>query len=204
MKLRRYRLPAGEKERLEFDDNQPGLASIFAAPARILSFSSTAVARTASARRSVASAKSRRPRRARRRRNGWPPYARAGTLKLEKAKAKVRSSETFGLLLPKFLARQLTEWKARTHQEATYCLNAHTKPFRSLPVSAIDKRMVAARLEEIAAESGPGARNNARSYLSALSGWLVPRAFATKTRSSAPTSVTIAPRQRKLADPETR
>ena len=188
--ISRYRLPAGAKERLEFDSNVcQGLASTFAAPARIRSFSSTAPARIASAQRSAASAKSKRPRRARRRRHGWPPSARAGgSLKLEKAKAKVRSSETFGLLLPKFLTRQLTEWKARTHQEATYCLNAHTKPFRPLPVSAIDKRMVAARLEEIAVGKRSGrAQQRPRSTCPAFFGWAIGEGLCDENPVSAPT-----------------
>ncbi len=128
-----------------------------------------------------------------------------GIFKSKRRKRRfVHAFETFGLLLPKFLARQLTEWKERTHKEATYCLNAHTKPFRSLPVSAIDKRMVAARLEEIAAESGPGARNSARSYLSALFGWLVAEGICDENPVERTNRVTIAPRQRKLADPETK
>jgi integrase len=122
----------------------------------------------------------------------------------EKARARVRSSETFGLLLPKFLTRQLTEWKARTHQEATYCLNAHTKPFRPLPVSAIDKRMIVARLEEIKESSGPGARNSLRSYLSAFFDWAVDEDLCHENPVERTGKVTIAARKRKLADPETR
>ena len=178
------------KERLEFDSNQPGFGVHFRRSGTHSFFLQYGSGKNRK-RPAIGRVGEIKAAEARETAQTWMAAFRSGRgdLQVEKAKAKVRSSETFGLLLPKFLARQLTEWKARTHQEATYCLNAHTKPFRSLPVSAIDKRMVAARLEEIAAESGPGARNSAAIVpLGAL--WLGswPRAFATKTRSSAPTA----------------
>ena len=202
--ISRYRLPAGEKELLKFDDEQPGFGVHFrrsGAHSFFLQYGSgknrkrPAIGRVGEIRAAEA----------RRTAQEWMAAFRSGRdPQAEKAKAKVRSSETFGLILPKFLSRQLTEWKARTHQEATYCLNAHTRPFRPLPVSAIDKRMIAARLEEIAAESGPGARNNTRSYLAAFFDWAVDEDLCDDNPAAGVSKVTIAPRQRKLADSETR
>ena len=202
--ISRYRLPAGKREQLEFDDDQPGFGVHFRRSGThsfVIQYGSgqnrkrPAIGRVGE----IKAAEARKTAQ-----TGWPPSARAAGPASEKAKASVRSSETFGLLLPKFFRPQLTEWKERTHKEATYCLNAHTKPFRPLPVSAIDKRMVAARLEEIAAESGPGARNSARSYLSTFFGWLVAEGLCNENPVERTNKVTIAPRQRKLTDPETR
>jgi integrase len=203
--ISRYRLPAGAKERLEFDSNQPGFGVHFRRSGTHSFFLQYGSGKNRK-RPAIGRVGEIKAAEARETAQTWMAAFRSGRgdLQVEKAKAKVRSSETFGLLLPKFLTRQLTEWKARTHREATYCLNAHTKPFRSLPVSAIDKRMVAARLEEIAAESGPGARNSARSYLSAFFGWAVGEVLCDENPVERTNRVTIAPRQRKLADPETR
>jgi integrase len=202
--ISRYRLPAGKKEQLEFDDDQPGFGVHFRRSGThsfVIQYGSgknrkrPAIGRVGEIRAADA----------RKTAQEWMAAFRSGRdPALEKAKARVRSSETFGLLLPTLLTRQLTEWKARTHQEATYCLNAHTKPFRPLPVSAIDQRMVAARLEEIAAESGAGARNNTRSYLSAFFSWAVAEGLCDENPVERTNKVTIAPRQRKLIDFETR
>ena len=123
---------------------------------------------------------------------------------LEKAKARIKRRETLAALLPVFLERQRSEWKARTHKEATYCLALHTKPFLPLPVSAMDTRMVAARLEEVQSQSGAGARNNIRSYLSTFFEWAIGEGLCNHNPVSRTNKVTIESRSRKLADSETR
>jgi integrase len=197
-------VPAGKDEQLEFDDEQSGFGVHFRRSGTHSFFlqygSGKNRKRPAIGRVGEIKAAS-----ARRTAQEWMAAVRSGRdPQAEKAKAKIRSSESFGQLLPKFLAHQLTEWKARTHQEATYSLEAHTKSFRPVPVSAIDKRMVAVRLEEIAAASGPGARNSARSYLSSLFGWAVEEGLCDENPVERTNKVTIAPRQRKLTDPETK
>lgn len=123
---------------------------------------------------------------------------------LEKARARVKRRETLAALLPIFLERQRSEWKERTHKEATYSLAAHTKPFLPLPVSAIDTRIVAARLEEIQSQSGPGARNSFRAYLSTFFEWAIGEGLCDHNPVSRTNKVTIESRSRKLTDPETK
>ena len=202
--IRRYRLPDGDKEKIVWDERLPGFGVHFrrsGANSFVIQYGSGANRKRVSIGRvgelgaapAFEIAK-----------DQLAKICLGADPALEKARARVKSAETFGLLLPKFLARQEAEWKPRTHQEATYCLNAHTRPFHPLPVSAIDKRMVAARLEEIAAERGPGARNNTRSYLSAFFGWAVGESLCDENPVERTNKVTIAPRQRKLADSETK
>jgi integrase len=123
---------------------------------------------------------------------------------LEKARARLNKRETVGLLLPQFLARQMSEWKERTHREATYSLSLHAKPFLPLPISAIDHRMIAARLGEIQATRGLGARNTFRAYLSTFFTWAMSEGLCDANPVDRTSKVTIAPRDRKLLDPELR
>jgi integrase len=198
--ISRYRLPAGAKERLEFDNDQPGFGVHFRRSGTHSFFLQYGAGKNRK-RPAIGRVGEIRAADARVVAQEWMAASRSGKdPQAEKARARVRSSETFGQLLPKFLRRQLTEWKPRTLKEATYSLNAHTKPFRPLPISTIDKRMVAARLEEIETESGPGARNGARSYLSAFFGWAVDEGLCDENPAENTSKVTIAPRQRKLLD----
>jgi integrase len=202
--IHRFRLPANKDEQVVFDDDQPGFGIHFRR-----SGSNSFVVQYGSGKNRKRPAIGRvgeiKAAEARRTAQEWMAAFRAGRdPQAEKAKAKLQSNETFGLLLPKFLEHQLTEWKARTHQEATYCLNAHTKPFRPLPVSAIDQRMVVTRLDEVRETSGPGARNSTRAYLSAFFNWAIDASFCTENPAERTVKVTIAPRQRQLTDPETK
>jgi integrase len=202
--ISRYRLPAGKNEQLEFDHDQPGFGVHFRRSGTHSFFLQYGSGKNRK-RPAIGRVGEIKAAGARRTAQEWMAAVRSGRdPQAEKAKAKIRSSETFDQLLPKFLTHQLTEWKRRTHQEATYCLNAHTKPFRQLPISTIDKRMVALRLEEIAVEGGPGARNNTRSYLSSLFGWAVEEGLCDENPVERTNKITIAPRQRKLTDPETK
>ncbi len=73
-----------------------------------------------------------------------------------------------------------------------------------MPVSAIDTRMVAARLEEVQSHSGDGARNNVRSYLSTFFEWAIGEGLCDHNPVSRTNKVTIESRSRKLADSEIR
>ena len=166
--ISRYRLPVGVKERLEFDEAQPGFGVHFrrsgthsfflqygAGPNR----KRPAIGRVGEIK--VAEARQTARKRMSAFRAGRDPW-------LERARAKTRSGQTLERLLPEFLRHQLTEWKPRTHREASYSLNKHLAPWRQLPLSAIDQPLVAARLNEIEAASGPAARNAARAYCCVL------------------------------------
>jgi integrase len=90
----------------------------------------------------------------------------------EKHKARIRASETFGAMLPRYLARQRSRLKPRSYIENERHLLVAAKPLHALAVEAIDRRTIAIRLAEIAETSGPTAANRARASLSAFFSWL--------------------------------
>jgi integrase len=90
----------------------------------------------------------------------------------EKIEARQRAAETFGALLPRYLARQRVKLKPRSYLETERHLLAHAKPLHTRAVKSIDRRMIAARLSEIADTSGPYAANRVRASLSTYFMWL--------------------------------
>lgn len=89
----------------------------------------------------------------------------------EKADAKARVAETFGTIVKQFLSRQRLRLKPRSYIEVERHLLSHWKPVHGLPITAIQKRTVAVRVGEIAAQNGPFAANRARASMSALFTW---------------------------------
>jgi integrase len=90
----------------------------------------------------------------------------------EKVQARIRAGETFGALLPRFLARQRERLKPRSYEETERHLVAHCKSFHILPLDAVDRRTIAARLAEIAERNGPCTCNRVRASVSAFFTWL--------------------------------
>ena len=86
--------------------------------------------------------------------------------------AHVRAGETFGALLPRFLARQRGRLKPRSYQESERHLSVQCRPLHPRPLDRIDRRAVAVRLAELAKSSGPTAANRCRASLSAYFTWL--------------------------------
>jgi integrase len=89
----------------------------------------------------------------------------------EKADAKARVAETFGSIVKQFLSRQRSRLKPRSYMEVERHLLSHWKPVHGLPITSIQKRTVAVRVGEIAAQNGPFAANRARASVSALFTW---------------------------------
>ena len=73
--------------------------------------------------------------------------------------------------LPRFLAHQRGRLKPRSHQETTRHLERHARPLHGHPILAVDRRMLATLLAEIAKRSGPAASNRVRASLSAFLSW---------------------------------
>jgi integrase len=90
----------------------------------------------------------------------------------EKAEQREKLAETFGALLPRFLARQRQRLKPRSYEEVERHLLAHAKSLHSHAVESIDRRTIAIRLAEIAEQNGPSAANRVRASLSAYFMWL--------------------------------
>jgi integrase len=123
----------------------------------------------------------------------------------EKMKARAKAAETVGALLPRFLKRQQERLKPRSYEEVERHLMAHGKPLHALPITGIDRRVIATRLAEIAETSGPAASNRVRTSLSAFLSWAAregyvdanPAAFTNK-------AVENGSRERVLSDAELR
>jgi len=91
----------------------------------------------------------------------------------EKIETRAKITETFGALLPRYLARQRARLKPRTLQETERHLESHARSLHARAVHAIDRRAVAALLAEIAETSGPVAANRVRASLSTYCNWLL-------------------------------
>ena len=91
--------------------------------------------------------------------------------------AKVRTAETLGGELTRYLSRKRAAMKPRAFAEVERHLMNHAKPLHRLRLGEIDRRSVALRLAEIEEASGPIARNRVRSSLSAFFAWAVTEGF---------------------------
>jgi integrase len=91
----------------------------------------------------------------------------------EKIETRAKIAETFGALLPRYLARQRARLKPRTLQETERHLQVNARPLHARHVRSIDRRVVAAMIAEIAEGSGPVAANRVRASLSAYFNWLL-------------------------------
>ena len=89
----------------------------------------------------------------------------------------MRTAETLGGELTRYLSRKRAAMKPRAFAEVERHLMNHAKPLHRLRLGEIDRRSVALRLAEIEEASGPIARNRVRSSLSAFFAWAVTEGF---------------------------
>jgi integrase len=82
-----------------------------------------------------------------------------------------RASETFGKAARIYLTQQQKDRRPRSYLEVERHLDKHLRGFHRLPLANIDQRLVAARLLELEADSGPNAANAVRANGSALFSW---------------------------------
>jgi integrase len=121
----------------------------------------------------------------------------------EKSHARVRAGETVGVLLKPFLLRQQTRLRPRSIKATEWHLLKLCRPLHGMPIAALTRRTIAARLAEIAAANGPAAANRVRGSLGAFCGWAVKEGF----RDDNPVAFTNkaeenGPRDRLLSDAE--
>jgi integrase len=90
----------------------------------------------------------------------------------EKLEAREQAAETFGALLPRYLARQRAKLKPRSYVETERHLLVNAKPLHPHPVKKIDRRTIASRLAAAAESNGPTAANRLRASLSTYFMWL--------------------------------
>jgi integrase len=89
----------------------------------------------------------------------------------ERQNARIKATETFGALLPRFLERQRARLKPRSLVETQRHLVVQAKPLHGCPIESIDRRTIASRLAAVAKASGPAASNRLRTSLAAFFAW---------------------------------
>jgi integrase len=89
---------------------------------------------------------------------------------LKKAVAREEASRTLAAIVERYLEEKKTR---RRYDAMRYQLERLWKPLHSLPLSAIERKTIAARLNVIAKDHGPVAANRARSALSAMYAWAI-------------------------------
>jgi integrase len=91
----------------------------------------------------------------------------------EKHAAHVRAGETFGALLPQYLARQRDRLRPRAYVEVERHLAVHAKRLHGMPLASIARRDVAMVLSTVAAKLSGASANRVRSSLSGMLMWAV-------------------------------
>jgi integrase len=124
----------------------------------------------------------------------------------EKAQARARAGETLGSLVKPFLLHQQTKpkpLKPRSLKESERHLLPMCWPLHALPITAVDRRTVAARLAAIAQDNGPAAANRARGTLGAFFTWAIREGLIdTNPVSLTHKAAENGPRSRVLTDGE--
>ena len=93
----------------------------------------------------------------------------------EKRQAHERAAETFGALLARYLPHKQAQLKAgsRSFKEVERHLTKYARSLHTRPVTAIDRRTIAALVSTIASKNGPTAANCMLGSLSGYFGWLI-------------------------------
>jgi integrase len=91
----------------------------------------------------------------------------------ERIHSQATDTKTFKETVAAYLAKRQAHMKPRSYLETKRHLENHWSGFHKRGIHEIDADMVADRLKEIEADSGPVARNRARSSLSAMFAWAI-------------------------------
>jgi integrase len=96
----------------------------------------------------------------------------------EKQATKAERALHFKVVADQYLARQKKELRPSSYLEVERHLLKHAKPLHGMAIATLDKRNVAARLNDIANTSGAVAANRTRSTLSAMLSWAMKEGLA--------------------------
>ena len=91
----------------------------------------------------------------------------------DKTAAKARANETFGAVLPLFLARQKERLRPRAFVEVERHLNVHGKRLHHLPLAGITRRDVASVLTAVVVRLSGASANRVRTSLLSFFGWSI-------------------------------
>jgi integrase len=178
-------LPPGKTDALYFDDAVPGLAlRVRASGNRSWVFQYRIGSRQR--RLVLAAAAALTPHEARKRAALLHAEVKLGRDPAgDKGKARVRASETFGAVLPLFLARQRERLRPRAFAEVERHLKTHAKRLHHLPLADIGRRDVAGVLTAVAARLSGASANRVRTSLSSFFGWCLREGLLLETNPAA-------------------
>ena len=89
----------------------------------------------------------------------------------EKTEGRGRAAETMGAVAQSYLTYQSGHLRPRSYVEVERHLLRYCKPLHGLQLVKIDRRTVAARITDVASNSGAATANRVRASLSALFSW---------------------------------
>jgi integrase len=104
-------------------------------------------------------------------RNRLAQVTLGGDPQADKVAARARAAETLGAIVGTYLAAKREALRPKSFTESERYLRKSWRPLHGLPLHKIDRRAVAARLNELTIENGPVAATRARAALSALLAW---------------------------------
>jgi integrase len=88
-----------------------------------------------------------------------------------KTEGRLRAAETLGAVVQSYLTYQSGRLRRRSYTEVERHLLRYCKPLHGLQLGKIDRRAVAARVADVASNSGAATANRVRASLSALFSW---------------------------------
>ncbi len=91
----------------------------------------------------------------------------------EKREARAKAAETFGVILPRYLAVQQSERRPRSFKELERHLVKYARPLHPRALTSIDRRAISTLISTITEKSGPSAAINAHGSLSGYFSWLM-------------------------------
>jgi integrase len=110
---------------------------------------------------------------------------------------------TFGVIASNYLDVAQSKLKPRSHVETTRYLTHYFKPLRDLPISAIERRDVAACLQSIAKNNGAVTADRARSAVGSMFSWAIGEGIAEQNPVAGTNRhADNTPRSRVLSDAE--
>jgi integrase len=123
---------------------------------------------------------------------------------IEKRISVERASHTFGTLIDKYLAQQRGHMRPNSYRQVARHLESHAAPLHALPVDAIDRQAIAARLNSIEQSSGAVTANRVRATMSAMFTWGMREGLVLANPVAHTNKRDERPRERILSDNELR
>jgi integrase len=89
----------------------------------------------------------------------------------ERREARTRAAETFGAIMPRYLAVQQRETRPRTHKETRYRLERLAKPLHSCALRSIDRKQIASLISTVTERNGSASALALHGTLSGFFSW---------------------------------